>query len=246
MTMKTIYKTTAALTVAGCLSVTSASADWFDKLLGTLSGGDDSAASLSNSDITSGLKEALRVGSERVVDQLGKTNGFNGDPAIHIPLPKSLTTVQSALEKVGASSMLDDLELKLNRAAEAATPKAKEHFFQAIKEMTLEDAKNIYSGPEDAATRYFQSKMTEPLKQSMRPIVNDSIAEVGAVQAYDRVMDKYDTLPFVPDVKANLSDYVLEQGLNGIFHYLAREEAAIRQDPAARTTDLLKRVFGSG
>lgn len=244
--MNTLHTAVAALTVAGCLTAASASADWFDKLIGTVSGGGDSVSSLSNSDIASGLKEALRVGSERVVGQLGKTDGFNSDPAIHIPLPKSLKTVQSALDKVGASSMLDDLELKLNRAAEAATPKAKEHFLQAIKEMTLEDAKNIYSGPDDAATRYFQTKMTEPLKQSMRPIVSDSIAEVGAVQAYDRVMDKYDTLPFVPDVKTNLTDHVLEQGLNGIFHYLAKEEAAIRQNPAARTTDLLKRVFGSG
>jgi hypothetical protein len=201
--------------------------------------------SLSSKEIGAGLKEALRVGSENVISQLGTLNGFNLDPAVHIPLPQQFDTVKSMLEKIGMSSMLDDLELKLNHAAEVATPKAKELFAQAISEMTFEDVMNIYNGPEDAATRYFQDKMTPPLAKEMEPVVEQSLAEVGAVQAYDNVMGKYRTIPFVPDVKADLTTYVVEKGMDGIFHYMAVEEAAIRQIPAKRTTELLQRVFGS-
>ncbi|MDH3331853.1 MAG: DUF4197 domain-containing protein, partial [Desulfobulbaceae bacterium] len=195
--------------------------------------------------IGAGLKEALLVGSQNVVSQLGRPDGFNLDPAIHIPLPQQLNNVKSLLGKVGMSSMLDDLELKLNRAAEVATPKAKELFAQAISEMTFEDVMNIYNGPDDAATRYFQEKMTPPLAREMQPVVDQSLAEVGAVQAYDNVMGEYRGIPFVPDVKADLTSYVVEKGMDGIFHYIALEEAAIRQNPAKRTTELLQRVFGA-
>ncbi|MDH3922658.1 MAG: DUF4197 domain-containing protein, partial [Desulfobulbaceae bacterium] len=200
---------------------------------------------LSSEDIGAGLKEALLVGSQNVVSQLGRPDGFNLDPAIHIPLPQQLNNVKSLLGKVGMSSMLDDLELKLNRAAEVATPKAKELFAQAISEMTFEDVMNIYNGPDDAATRYFQEKMTPPLAREMQPVVDQSLAEVGAVQAYDNVMGEYRAIPFVPDVKADLTTYVVEKGMDGIFHYIALEEAAIRQNPAKRTTELLQLVFGA-
>lgn len=214
-----------------------------DLLKGLL--GSDRASELSVGDMGAGLKEALRVGTDTVVKQLGTNDGFNKDPKVHIPLPKSLDKVQSALKAIGSSSMLDDLELKLNRSAEAATPKAKKIFWDAISQMTIEDAKGIFNGPDDAATRYLQAKMTVPLKDEMRPVVYDSMAEVGAIQSYDKVMEKYAALPFVPDVKANLTDHVLGKALKGIFHYLAIEEAAIRKDPAKRTTELLQRVFGN-
>lgn len=223
-------------------------AGWFQRAKKVFQGSKNSDTGVSNlttGEIGSGLKEALRVGTERVVGQLGKTDGFNADPAIHIPLPGSLQTVKSALSKVGMSSLLDDLELRLNRAAEVATPKAKELFWQAIAGMTLDDARAIYKGPDDAATRYFQKKLTKPLSEEMQPIVEKSLSEVGAVQSYDQAMGKYRSLPFVPDVKANLSNYVVEKGLDGIFYYLAKEEAAIRKNPVKRTTELLKRVFGN-
>ena len=225
----------------------SAQTDWLKKgqeLLGTPAKG-PAAATADTGQIAAGLKEALRVGSDTVVSQLGKPDGFNADPAIHIPLPKSFTTVQSTLKPLGMSYLLDDLELKLNRAAEQATPKAKALFLSAIEGMTLDDVMGIYSGPPDAATRYFQQKMSPQLSEEMKPIVDQALNEAGAVQAYDNVMGQYKTVPFVPDVKADLSGYVVEQGMNGIFHYLAQEEAAIRQNPAKRTTDLLKTVFGS-
>ncbi len=198
---------------------------------------------LSTTDIIAGLKEALTVGSSNVVQQLGQTDGFYKDPQVHIPLPEKLATVKNALDKVGMGSFADDLELKLNRAAEAATPKARDLFVNAISQMTIEDARAILNGPEDAATRYFREKMSPDLSEAMAPVVDDSLSQVGAVQTYDRMMGQYDTLPFVPDVKADLTDHVVQKAMDGIFHYMAKEEAAIRANPMKRTTDLLKRVF---
>jgi hypothetical protein len=146
---------------------------------------------------------------------------------------------------VGMSGLADDLELRMNRAAETAVPQAKEMFWQAVSEMTLEDAQGILSGPNDAATRYFQDKMSAPLTERFTPVVDQELADAGAVQAYDQMMGDYRALPFAPDVQANLTPYVVQQALDGMFLMLAREEAAIRQDPAARTTELLQTVFGS-
>lgn len=224
-----------------------AQTDWLKKgqeLLGTAVKSPASPTA-DTTQIAAGLKEALRVGSNTVISQLGKPDGFNADPAIHIPLPKSFKTIQSTLKPLGMAYLLDDLELKLNRAAEQATPKAKELFWTSIEQMTLDDVMAIYNGPPDAATRYFQEKMSAPLGELMRPIVDQTLAEAGAMQAYDNVMGQYRAVPFVPDVKADLSGYVVDQGMSGIFHYLAQEEAAIRQNPAKRTTELLQRVFGS-
>lgn len=224
-----------------------AGSNWLDKgkdLLKTY-GGSSEKSGLTAAEIGAGLKDALRVGSSSVIARLGRVNGFNTDPSVHIPLPKQLNTVKSVLDQVGMSGMLKDLELKLNRAAEVATPKAKKLFTQAISEMSFEDVKKIYKGPEDAATQYFRSKMSPSLAKEMRPVVTSSLSEVGAVQAYDNVMKQYRSVPFVPDVKANLTDYVVEKGMDGIFYYMAKEEAAIRANPAKRTTELLKRVFGA-
>jgi len=196
-------------------------------------------------EIGAGLKDALRVGSDRVVARLGSVDGFNTDPSVHIPLPRQLGTVKSALGKIGLSGSLDDLEVKLNRAAEAATPKARKLFREAIAAMTFDDAKAIYKGPENAATRYFREKMSPSLAREMRPIVRGTLATVGAVQAYEDVMKKYRVIPLVPEVKADLTGYVVEKGMDGIFHYMAKEEAAIRRDPARRTTEILRRVFGA-
>jgi hypothetical protein len=143
------------------------------------------------------------------------------------------------------SRLADDLELRLNRAAEAAAPEAKELFWQAVDEMTLDDVQGIYDGPDDAATQYFKDKMTPPLAERMQPVVDSSLAEVGAIQSYDTMMAQYKSVPFVPDAKADLTTYVVEQAMDGMFYYVAKEEAAIRNNPAARTTELLQKVFGS-
>ena len=231
------------------LQTASAQMDWLksgQELLGTVSKSPQGqTSSLSNSEIASGLKDALRVGTETVVEQLGQTDGFNGDPVIHIPLPESMRQVKTALSTIGMSAMMDDLELKLNRAAEEATLPAKKIFWDSIDVMTLDDVKGIYNGPDDSATRYFESKMSDPLAAAMQPIVEQALNQTGAIQAYDAVMGQYATLPFVPNVKADLNSYVVDKGMKGVFHYLAIEEAAIRQDPVKRTTDILQTVFGT-
>src|SRR5690606_14105065 len=137
----------------------------------------------------------------------GVEDGFNKDPAVHIPLPEKLETVKKALATVGMSGMVDDLELRLNRAAEVATPRAKAIFVDAINQMTFDDVMKIYKGPEDSATRYFESKMTPALRNEMQPIVEDSLSQVGAIQSYEKAIERYRDLPFMPDVKADLSDH---------------------------------------
>ena len=246
-TMKTVALLPALLAVALIGASDSASAGWLDKLKDLVSGGDEKQQTQqapSTDEIGGGLKEALRVGTENVVSNLGTTDGFNLDPQIHIPLPAQLDQVKNVLGKVGMDSMLADLETQLNRAAEIATPKAKQLFIGAINEMTLDDVMAIYNGPEDSATQYFRSRMSAPLALEMKPVVDESLVNVGAANSYEAAMERYNSLPFVPTVDADLSDYVVEKGMDGIFYYLAKEEAAIRQDPAKRTTDLLKRVFG--
>lgn len=198
---------------------------------------------LSTQEIAEGLKEALRVGSERVVSQVGQADGFNADPAIHIPLPQKLAEARKLLAKVGLSGVLDDLEVRCNRAAEAAAPQAKAIFLKSIRAMTLDDARAILHGPNDAATRYFQSKMTPELTIAMRPVIDDTLAQVGAVRAYQQAVARIDALPLAPKIKTDLTGYVVEKAMDGLFHYLATEEAAIRQNPAKRSTEILKRVF---
>ncbi len=202
-------------------------------------------SALSLNEIGAGLKEALRVGTESVVGQLGKADGFNADPVIRIPLPDKLAAAQTMLGQIGMGGIFNDLELRLNRAAEAATPKAKELFWQSIREMTIQDVQTIFKGSDDAATRYFERKMTPKLAAAMRPVIDQSLNEVGAVQVYNQTVAQVRSIPYAPEIKADLTGYVVEKGMAGIFHYLALEEAAIRKNPAKRTTELLKRVFGA-
>ncbi len=230
--------------VADSQRLNQAAANAFLKTLEDKKQSTDPRINPSINEINKAFKEALRIGSENVVNQLGAVDGFNADPAIHIPLPKKLKSVKQMLAKIGMRKEVDDLELKLNRAAEAATPKAKELFLQSITEMTFDDVKGVYEGPEDSATQYFKKKMSPSLSKEMRSIIETSLSEVGAIKAYDKIMGKYKKLPFVPDVKADLTKHVIKKGMNGIFYYLAKEEVAIRKNPAKQTTDLLKKVFG--
>ncbi len=224
-----------------------ASAQWLQRLKGML-GGESTEASaageLTDEQVAGGLREALRVGTDRVLGRLGTENGFNLDPQVHIPLPRQLEQIRGVLSRVGMDASLNELELQLNRAAEVAVPKAKTLFFDAISQMTLDDVRQIYQGPDDAATQYFRERMSAPLAAEMLPIVDDSLSQVGAARTYDEVVGRYNALPLVPPVEADLADYVVSRGIDGVFYYLAREEAAIRQDPLARTTDLLRTVFG--
>jgi hypothetical protein len=227
------------------ISFNSLQAGWFDKIIEVIDtgGSGSSNSSLSDNDIADALKEALSIGSENVVSQLSAPGGFNSDSNIRIPLPDSLQTVQKTMNKFGMGSSLNDLENKLNEAAETATEKAKPLFLNAIKEMSWDDVKTILNGPDDAATQYFKGKMSSPLSAEMKPIVDNSLNQVGAIKTYNNAMGQYKNLPLVPDVQADLSQHVLNKSIDGIFYYLAAEEKQVRENPAKRTTELLKKVF---
>lgn len=203
-------------------------------------------ASLSDGEIGSGLKEALKVASQRVVGRVGKTDGYNGDPSIRIPLPDPLQSIAGPLKSMGAGGMLDDLQVKMNRGAEQAAPKSLDIFGGAITSMSIDDARGILTGPQDSATQYFKRTTTAQLTSAFHPIIDSALSSTGAVQAFSLVQDKASAIPFGgSEVKSfNLTDFTVGKALDGLFHYLASEEASIRDNPGARTTDLLKKVFG--
>lgn len=203
-----------------------------------------SGGGLSQSEIGGGLKEALRLGTERTISRVGKPGGYMNDPAIRIPLPGPLESVRSALALVGGAGLVDDLQQRMNRAAEQAAPKAASIFGDAVANMSIDDAQRILSGPQDAATQYFKRSTTRPLTQAFTPIVDSSLSDVGADKALSAVNQKATAVPGAGLGNFGLTDFVVEKALEGIFHYVAQEEAAIRTNPAARTTDLLKSVFG--
>jgi hypothetical protein len=241
----------AALTFVGA---TGSEANLLDKLQKTIqdttsstggSSGSAGASNLSTGQITDGLKEALRVGTETVVGQIGTTDGYYADPAIRIPLPEKMQQAQSLLKKFGLSGMADELEERLNRGAEAAAPKTKEIIYNAISEMTLDDAREIYNGPDDAATQYFRRVSTADLTETVRPIIDQALQDAGAITAYDNLVSQYKSYPLVPDIKSDLTGHATEQALEGLFYYLAQEEAAIRNNPVKRTTEILTTVFGN-
>lgn len=239
-----------ALALGGCASEGGDLGASMQSILGTLGtvalGGSGNMSTLTETEIGRGLREALRVGTDRVVDNLGVTDGFYAKGDIHIPLPGALAQVDRALDTIGMNRLTQDLETRLNRAAEAAVPRAKVIFWDAIADIRLDDIMAIYRGPDDAATEYFRGRMSASLAEAFQPIVDDELAQVGAIRAYDQVMAQYSAIPMVPDIKADLVAYVLERSIDGMFLYLGREEARIRQDPLARTTDILRRVFGGG
>ena len=240
-----------ALPLAGILSLTACNTDGIQgaakSLMNSpaLSGMGTGASNLSVAQITAGLKEALNIGSNNVVTQLSKKGGFNLDPKIRIPLPPTLAKVDSALKAVGMANLTEDLQNRMNGAAEQATGEALTLFLGAIQKMTIADARAILSGQQDAATQYLRQSMGTELSQKIQPIVQTALTQAGAVKAYDGVMGQYANLPFMPDVKADLNSFVTHKAMDGIFYYVAREEAAIRENPAKRTTELLRTVFGS-
>jgi len=204
------------------------------------SGQTDSA--LSTQTIAAGLREALEVGSERAVASLGTTDGFLKS-AFHIPLPETLRQAQEVSKRFGLSGYFDDVEVKLNRAAEIAAPEALSLFVSAIRQLTFSDVMTIYQGPDDSATRYLERTTSSALQGKMRPIIDGSLSEVGAVTTFNTLASQYNRIPTVTPIEADLSTYVLGHASNAIFTQLASEEAAIREDPVKRTTELLRQMF---
>jgi hypothetical protein len=202
-------------------------------------------ATLGESTDASGVKEALRVATERAVRSTGQRDGFLGNRRIRIGLPGALGKLASGLRAVGMGEQLDELEVAMNRAAEQAAGQATPVFVDAIASMTLEDAAGIVTGGDTAATDYFERTTSDPLRARFRPIVEQAIQHVGLVQRYDRLVGRYAALPFASKLNLDLPGYVTEQTLEGLFHVVGEEEKRIRTNPAARTTELLEQVFGS-
>lgn len=203
------------------------------------------AAPAGAQDVAAGLREALVVGTERVIGQLGRPGGFLDDPKVRIPLPGPLAQAQGALRMAGMSGLVDDLEIRMNRAAEQATPLAEDLIIEAIRGLSFKDAMAILNGPKDSATRYLERRTSKPLAQEMRPIVDAALADAGAVQAFESVAGEYRSLPLVGGaLDVDLTGHVVTYAQKAIFGYLGRQEAAIRTNPAARTTELLRSVFG--
>lgn len=199
---------------------------------------------LSDAKIGSGLKEALHIGTENAVNFTGKTDGYFLNQAIKILMPEKLRTFEKGLRAVGYGPQVDEFVLSMNRAAERAAPFAKQIFWDAIGEMTFEDVRKILSGNETAATNYFKGKTTDRLTVVFKPVVDKSMNEVGVTRQYNELVGRYDSIPFVKKESFDLSHYVVTKALDGLFYMVGEEEKKIRKNPAARTTDLLKEVFG--
>ena len=199
---------------------------------------------LSETKIIDGLKEALEIGTANAVGLVSKLDGYYGNSQIKIPLPSSVTKVESVLRAVGYGSKVDAFELSMNRAAEKVAPEAKALFVEAIQKMSFDDAKKILNGKENEATLYFEDKTRTKLFQTFEPLVHTSMSEVGVTRHYQDMEAKMDTIPFSDLVSFDLDQYVTDRALDGLFFMIAQEERKIRQDPAARVTDLLKDVFG--
>lgn len=200
---------------------------------------------LTRNEMVAGLKEALKVGTVNVVDITSRLNGYYKNPQIKIPLPSEVRQVEDLLRTVGLGSQVDAFEVSMNRAAERAAPEAKALFLNAISQMTFADARQILNGRDNEATLYFRSKTYQPLEQRFKPLVHNAMNEVGATRYYQTIDKKLRALPMVNSLAFDLDQYVTDQALEGLFLVLAQEEAKIRKDPAARVTELLKRVFGS-
>ncbi|OUR76861.1 hypothetical protein A9Q83_13165 [Alphaproteobacteria bacterium 46_93_T64] len=250
-----MIKNLSVILLAGALAFSStslATADLMKGLKDTLNKvtapssatGGSTTSTLGLSEITEGLREALKVGTGRVVEQISSSGGYESDPDIHIPLPEKMQQAQAMLRKFGLSGLADDVESRLNKGAEAAAPKTKELIVKAITDMTVEDAQKIYDGPDDAATQYFQKVATEDLSATVRPIIEQALEDAGAIAAYNNLLGEYAKYPFVPDIKSDLGEHATDLALEGLFHYLAKEEASIRNNPVARTTEVLRSVFG--
>ena len=216
----------------------------FDKVLkglGSMSGG----GGLSDAKIGSGLQEALKVGTENATVQTGTVDGFLMNKVIKILMPRPLQSIEQPLRLVGYGPQIDEFVVSMNRAAEKAAPFAKEIFWDAIGQMTFDDARKILNGGDTAATDYFKAKTSKKLHSAFRPPVETVMADVGVTRQYNDLIGKYKSVPFAKSVSFDINQYVTEKATDGIFFVVGQEEKKIRTNPAARATDLLKEVFGS-
>tara|TARA_R110000868_G_scaffold106587_2_gene292222 strand:+ start:7831 stop:8550 length:720 start_codon:yes stop_codon:yes gene_type:complete len=211
---------------------------------------------LNQNDASAGIREALSKAARLATDRLAQRDGFFGDAAVHIPLPRRVSDLQSRLRPLGLSGLLDDLELSLNRAAESAMPGAQRIFIDTVRTITVQDAVGIVRGGDTAATDYLRGRTNSQLVSLLRPPMQDALQGSGAYAALEPIE------PYVSSgnslfsrftggsgggqtsLREDLTDHAVNKALDGVFYYVAREEQAVRRDPVSRTSDILRRVFG--
>lgn len=227
-------------------SVTAVAGAWKDMAKQVMQQASGSGpAALADSEIVQALREALAQGTKSAVLQLGKADGFWASDRFRIPLPNTITQADTLLRAGGYGPRLDELHLSFNRAAEKAVPVAADVFSQAVSRLTINDARNILNGPPDAATQYFKATTGETLAIQFKPLVAGITSQAGLVKKYDKMMAKAGPFAALAGVKMDVNSYVTQKALDGLFLRVADEEKAIRENPAARTSEMLKKVFGS-
>lgn len=226
--------------IAGCVEIQHGTLDAILR-----SAQDATSPALDEWTVAAGLKEALRVGSDQAVVATSKLDGFLANALIRIMIPEELNSMASTLRSIGLGRQVDKLEVAMNRAAELAAGEAKDIFWAAISKITIEDAFAILNGGKTAATDYFRRHSEDTLRKRFHPIISVKMEEVELYQIYNRLITRYNALPFVSKPAFNLDEYVTEKALIGLFTVLGQEEKRIREDPTARTTELLRRVFAS-
>lgn len=199
---------------------------------------------LTNTEVVSGLKEALTVGTKNSASSASKLDGFNKNSLIRIPFPQEATKVKTTMLKMGMKSQVTKFETTLNRAAEEASKEAAPIFISAIKGMTITDGFTILKGENDAATKYLNNKTNAQLYEKFKPAVKKAIQKVELTKAWSPLISKYNKIPGVQKQNPNLDDYVTKKAIEGLFKLIAAEELKIRKDPVARVSDILKKVFG--
>ncbi len=235
--MKTIINLFLLLTLFSCSS--QQVGEMANILMSTAAGSKPSEA-----EAASGLKDTLRVGFVNAISGVSKKDGFYKNPALKIPLPNELQAVTKTLNKLGLSSLTGEVDKLFNRAAEKASGEAKEVFVSAISQMTIQDAFSILMGNGTEATEFLKRTTTNKLMARFSPVVQNSLNKVGALDAYNKVVSKYNAIPLIDDVNVDVTKFVANKAISGLFSEVAKEEMAIRKDPAKRTTALIKRVFG--
>ncbi len=192
-----------------------------------------------------GLRQALTNGAISAVTRLGRTDGYFKDLKVQIPLPTALHRVQETLRPLGLSGPLDDLQMRMNRGAEQAAPKARNLFVSVIREFTIEDAMTILRGGDDSATRFLRAKTETGLKKAFQPIMTGALRDAGALSIFERVAARYVPRAEARSARDSLIAFAVDKAMDGLFYYIAEEERAIRRDPVKRTTAILRKVFGA-
>ena len=216
-------------------------ASQINQAIGDVTGG----ASLTREEVAAGLKEALEKGVVTGSNMASRTDGFFKNPQIRLPFPPEAKNVEDKLRQIGLGGEVDKFVLTLNRAAEQAAAEAKPIFISAVKSMTIQDAWGILRGDDHAATNYLQRTTTDQLKAKFQPVITNALSKTNATRYYSDLINAYNKIPFVDHMNPNLDEYATERTIEGLFYMVAQEEERIRENPAARTTELLKKVFAA-